>query len=79
MATKVDFKRVVKDHAKLEGEATISVGTTGFVGDGDRLFLNFGDANGSRGILFSHDDAEAFLKAAMAAYLRLGYETAGEG
>lgn len=79
MPTTLDFKRTVKDHAKLEGEATISIGTTGFAGDGDRLFLNFNDANGARGILFSHEDAEAFLKAAMAAYLRLGYETAGEG
>ncbi|MEM7687692.1 MAG: hypothetical protein AAF291_01595 [Pseudomonadota bacterium] len=75
MPTTVDFKRLVKDHAKLEGEATISIGTTGFAGDGDRLFLNFDDV----GILFSHEDAEAFLKAAIAAYLRLGYDTAGEG
>ncbi|MEL7319259.1 MAG: hypothetical protein AAFN04_11550 [Pseudomonadota bacterium] len=74
MPTIVDFKRLVKDFAKLEGEATISIGTTGFAGDGDRLFLNFDDV----GILFSHEDAEAFLKAAMAAYLRLGYDTAGE-
>ena len=73
MPTKVDFKRTVRDHAKLEGEATISVGTTTFAGDGDRLFLNFKDV----GILFSHEDAEDFLKAAMAAYLRLGYS--GEG
>ena len=72
MPTTVDFKRLVKDFAKLEGEATISIGTTGFAGDGDRLFLNFDDV----GLLFSHEDAEAFLKAAMAAYLRLGY---GEG
>lgn len=69
MPTKVDFKRTVHDHAKLEGEAQISVGTTTFTGDGDRLFLNFKDV----GILFSHEDAEDFLKAAMTAYLRLGY------
>ena len=74
MPTTVDFKRKVADFAKLEGEATISIGTTGFAGDGDRLFLNFDDV----GILFSHKDAEAFLKAAMVAYLRLGYEQAGE-
>ncbi|MEM9312675.1 MAG: hypothetical protein AAGA34_14630 [Pseudomonadota bacterium] len=74
MPTTVDFKRLVKDFAKLEGEATISIGTTGFAGDGDRLFFNFDD----KGILFSHEDAEAFLKAALAAYLRLGYETGGE-
>lgn len=79
MATTVDFKRTVTDFAKLEGEATISVGTTGFAGDGDRLFLNFEDAHGSRGILFSHEDAEAFLKAAMAAYLRLGYTAPSRG
>lgn len=60
MATRVEFKRLVKDFAKLEGEATISIGTTGFAGDGDRLFLNFKDV----GILFSHDDARAFLAAA---------------
>ena len=69
MPTKVDFKRTVRDHAKLEGEAQISIGTTTFTGDGDRLFLNFKDV----GMLFSHEDAEDFLKAAMAAYLRLGY------
>ena len=74
MPTTVDFKRLVKDFAKLEGEATISIGTTGFAGDGDRLFLNFEDV----GLLFSHEDAEAFLKAALAAYLRLGY-SGGEG
>ncbi len=70
MATRVDFKRRVADFAKLEGEATISIGTTGFAGDGDRLFLNFDDV----GILFSHDDAEAFLAGALRAARRLGQE-----
>ena len=74
MPTKVDFKRTVRDHAKLEGEAQISIGTTTFTGDGDRLFLNFQDV----GILFSHEDAGDFLKAAMNAYLRLGYGGEGE-
>ncbi len=79
MATTHDFRAQVKDFAKLEGEARIGLGTTGFAGDGDRLFLNFEDVHGSRGILFSHEDAEAFLKAALAAYLRLGYgEAAGD-
>lgn len=68
MATHVDFKRLVSDFAKLEGEATISIGTTGFAGDGDRLFLNFNDV----GILFSHDDAKAFLAGAARAAERLG-------
>lgn len=58
--TRVEFKRLVKDHARLEGEATIAIGTTGFAGDGDRLFLQFNDV----GILFSDEDAEAFLRAA---------------
>lgn len=75
MATTVDFKRTVEDFANLEGKATISIGTTGFAGDGDRLFLNFDDV----GILFSHEDAEALLKGAMAAYLRLGYGDEGQG
>jgi hypothetical protein len=75
MPTKVDFKRTVRDHAKLEGEAQISIGTTTFTGDGDRLFLNFKDV----GMLFSHEDAEDFLKAAMAAYLRLGYGKGTQG
>lgn len=70
MATKVDFKRIVQDHAKLEGRAQISIGTTGFSGDGDRLFLNFNDV----GILFPHDDAEAILKGSMRAAQRLGYD-----
>lgn len=70
MATHVDFKRNVSDFAKLEGSARISIGTTGFAGDGDRLFLNFDDV----GILFSHRDAEAFLVAAARAAKRLGYD-----
>ena len=37
MPTTVDFKRLVKDFAKLEGEATISIGTTGFAGDGEMM------------------------------------------
>ncbi|MEE4153069.1 MAG: hypothetical protein V2I27_02815 [Erythrobacter sp.] len=69
MPTKHDFRAVVKDFAKLEGDARIGLGTTGFAGDGDRLFVNFDD----KGILFGHEDAEAFLKAAIAAYLRLGF------
>ncbi|MEM1050554.1 MAG: hypothetical protein AAGI28_00530 [Pseudomonadota bacterium] len=74
MATNVDFKRIVRDQAKLEGEAQISIGTTTFTGDGKRLFLNFRDV----GILFSHEDAEDFLQAAMNAYLRLGYGAEGK-
>jgi hypothetical protein len=70
VATFVDFKRVVKDHAKLEGEATLAIGTTGFAGDGDRLFLEFNTV----GILFSDDDALAFLSAAVRAMTRLGVE-----
>jgi hypothetical protein len=58
--TRIEFKRLVKDFAKLEGEATIAIGTTGFAGDGDRLFL---EVDG-HGILFSHDDAHRFLSAA---------------
>ncbi len=70
LATHVDFKRLVADFANLEGRATISIGTTGFAGDGDRLFLNFNDM----GILFSHEDAEAFLAGAARAGKRLGHE-----
>ena len=61
MATQVEFKRLVKDFAKLEGEATIAIGTTGFASDGARLFL---EVNGV-GILFSHDDVRAFLGASL--------------
>ena len=70
MATCVDFKRLVSDYAKLEGSATISIGTTGFTGDGNRLFLNFNDV----GILFPHSEAEAFLVGAARAAKRLGYD-----
>ena len=70
MATNVDFRRHVSDFAKLEGSARVCIGTTGFAGDGDRLFLNFDDV----GILFSHEDAEAFLVAAARAAKRLGYD-----
>jgi hypothetical protein len=67
--TRVEFKKLVKDFAKLEGEAIIAIGTTGFAGDGDRLFLEF---NGV-GILLSHDDARAFLAAAARAAEALDY------
>jgi hypothetical protein len=70
--TRVEFKKLVGDVAKLEGEAEIAVGTTGFAGDGDRLFLQF---NGV-GILFSHDDARAFLRAAARAAKTLEYAEA---
>ena len=60
MVTRVEFKKLVRDFAKLEGEATIAIGTTGFAGDGSRLFLEFNGAS----MLFSHDDARAFLRAA---------------
>lgn len=66
--TRVEFKRLVKDFARLESEATIAIGTTGFAGDGDRLFLEF---NGT-GILLSHDDAYRFLSAAARAAQTLG-------
>jgi hypothetical protein len=69
MATRVEFKKLVRDYAKLEGEATIAIGTTGFAGDGDRLFLQFNEV----GILFSHEDARAFLRAAARATRTLGF------
>ena len=68
MATRVEFKKLVRDHAKLEAEATIAIGTTGFAGDGDRLFLEFNNA----AILFSHEEARAFLSAAARAAKTLG-------
>jgi hypothetical protein len=67
MATVLDFKRLVKDFVKLEGEATIALGTTGFAGDGDRMFLQWNEV----GLLFSHDDARAFLRAAARVAARL--------
>ena len=60
MATRVEWKRIVRDEAGLEDAAEVAIGTTGFRGDGNRLFLQW---NGT-GILFSHDDAAAFLEAA---------------
>ena len=69
MATRVDFKRPIRDFAQLEETAQVSLGTTGFAGDGDRLFLNFND----HGLLLSHEDAEAFLRGALRSASRLGY------
>lgn len=66
--TRVEFKKPVQDFARLEGEATIAIGTTGFAGDGDRLFLEFRGI----GILFAHDDALAFLSAAARTAQTLG-------
>ena len=59
MATRVEFKRIVRDRAGREDAAEIAVGTTGFAGDGPRLFLQW---NGT-GLLFDDDDARAFLAA----------------
>ena len=77
MATRVDFKAIVADHAKLEGQAEIALGHTGFAGDGQRLFLQW---NGT-GILFGDSDATAFLQAAMRTVRALGIDdqTAPEG
>lgn len=69
MATRMEFRKLVRDYAKLEGEAVIAIGTTGFAGDGDRLFLNFKEV----GILFSHEDARAFLRATARAAKTLDY------
>ena len=59
MATSVEFKRVVRDEAGLEDAAEIAIGTTGFRGDGNRLFVQW---NGT-GVLFSHEDANALIDA----------------
>lgn len=72
MATRVAFKDVVHDHAKLEGSAEIAIGHTGFSGDGQRLFLQW---NG-QGILFDRDQARAFLKAAIRTAEELGLDQA---
>jgi hypothetical protein len=71
MVTRVEFKKLVVDYAKLEGEAPIAIGSTGFAGDGDRLFLNFKEV----GILFSHEDARAFLAAAARAAETLDFRS----
>ncbi len=70
MATRVVFKEVVKDHAKLEDPAEIAIGHTGFAGDGQRLFLQW---NGT-GILFEKDQAKSFLRAAIRTAKELGLD-----
>ncbi|MFD0918063.1 hypothetical protein ACFQ14_16795 [Pseudahrensia aquimaris] len=70
MATNVYFKRIVRDFASLEPSAEIAIGTTGFSGDGQRLFIQH---NGV-GLLMSNDDARDFLRAAMRAAAELGVE-----
>lgn len=60
MSTVVDFKRILNDVAHLEPSLEVAIGTTGFKGDGDRMFLQ---VNGT-GILLDHEDAAKFLKAA---------------
>lgn len=70
MATRVEFKRVIRDHAGLEGSAELAIGTTGFAGDGDRLFVQW---NGV-GLLLEHEDAQAFLAAAARAAESLGHD-----
>lgn len=75
MATKVQFKRNIKDAAKLEEPQEIAIGTTGFAGDGDRMFVQ---VNGA-GILLSHDDARALLNAAQRIMADLGYDDPDNG
>lgn len=70
MATRVQFKRVVKDVAMLEPRSEIALGTTGFAGDGQRLFLQW---NGT-GILLGHADARDFLAAAARTARELGFD-----
>ena len=68
MGTMVEFKRVIRDHARLEPAAEIAIGTTTFSGDGERLFLQH---NGV-GLLLSDDDAKAFIAAVKRAAKTLG-------
>ena len=68
MGTMVEFKRIVRDHARLEPAAEIAIGTTTFSGDGERLFLQH---NGV-GLLLSDDDAKAFIAAVKRAAKTLG-------
>ncbi|MEM9438780.1 MAG: hypothetical protein AAGA15_17265 [Pseudomonadota bacterium] len=70
MATRVFFKRVLRDVAGLEGRAEVAIGTTGFKGDGQRVFLQW---NGT-GILLDHDDAKAFINAARETAQDIGFE-----
>lgn len=69
MPTMVQFKRVIRDAARLEPDAEVAIGTTTFLGDGPRLFLQ----HNGEGLLLSHDDARAFLAAAARASTDLGY------
>lgn len=70
MATRVFFKRVIEDVAGLEGRAELAIGTTGFKGDGQRMFIQW---NGV-GLLLDHNDAQAFLKAARETAEDIGFE-----
>lgn len=70
MATRVFFKRVIEDVAGLEGRAEVAIGTTGFRGDGQRMFIQW---NGV-GLLLDHDDAKAFLNAARQTAEDIGFE-----
>ncbi|MEM6897701.1 MAG: hypothetical protein AAF576_09970 [Pseudomonadota bacterium] len=70
MATRVFFKRVLRDAAGLEPDAEVAIGTTGFKGDGARMFLQW---NGV-GLLLDAADAQAFLKAARETAEDIGFE-----
>ena len=70
MATRVFFKRVIEDVTGLEGRAEVAIGTTGFRGDGQRMFIQW---NGV-GLLLDHDDAKAFLNAARQTAEDIGFE-----
>ena len=68
MGTMVEFKRIIRDHARLEPSAEIAIGTTTFSGDGERLFLQHDGV----GLLLSDDDAKAFIAAVKRAAKTLG-------
>ncbi|MEM9852937.1 MAG: hypothetical protein AAF841_00675 [Pseudomonadota bacterium] len=69
MATRVFLKRIVDDAAGLEDRAEIAIGTTGFRGDGQRMFIQW---NGV-GLLLDQDTAAAFLKAARETAADIGF------
>ena len=71
MGTTMHLERAMKDAGSREERVVdVEMGTSGYAGEGPQLCLNVG----AESVLMSHDDAEAFIKAAARIARYFGYK-----
>jgi hypothetical protein len=71
MGTTTYLERAIKDEGSREERVVdVEMGTSGYAGEGPQLYLNVG----AESVLMSHDDAEAFVKAAVSIAHYFGYK-----